>query len=281
MYNEILKASRGDKIRGLKSFTMIEFIVAASLTLLVLALGSQSLTSSQNTVKKASDREVMTSLISSTMAKATAFGCGSEIKPESTSSTDCSGLIPLYSANQSVVNKIKSLNTSLSEIKGDGVFTTRLAEGFSNSIGGSGRSTDLIAFTSTSFVSSSGSLSDSCGSAPSSGSNLLKRTITVIWKDYLNREQTLTISAFNATGLTQSFSGSSLSYSIPSHSGAIAVLLTNSNNQGLVRVLPVTCQSGQSYVFRGLTSGNYTIKSYNIDSSGTVTDVGTPEVRTV
>lgn len=264
-----------------KAFTMIEFIVAASLTLLVLALGSQSLTSSQNTVKKASDREVMTSLITSTLAKSTAFGCGSEIKPDGLSNQECSNLIPLYNANQVVLNRIKALNSGISDIKGDGIFSTKLSQGYTTTPGIGGRSTDLSVLLSSAYVGSNGAQTDSCASSPASGSNLIKRTITVIWKDYLNREQSITISAFNASGLAQSFSGQSISYTIPNHPGLIALLIINSSNQGLVKVLPSSCSSGQSFVFRGLSSGTYTIKSYNIDSLGNVADVGTPEVRTV
>jgi hypothetical protein len=258
---------------------MVEFIIAATLTLLVLALGSQSLTSSQNIVKTSGDREVMTSIASSTLEKAIAFSCGSEVNPDSTFSPDCYNLVPLYSNSQSLANQLKNFNPQLIEIKGDGIFSTTLNQGYAN--GPQKRKTDVTVLLSTEYVGSGGNLTDLCGSSPNLGSNLIKRSVKIIWKDYLNNAQSVNLTTYNATGKIITFNSNSITYTIPSHSDDIALLIINSNNKGLVKVMPKSCTSGMSYTFTGLTSGTYTIKSYNIDKLGIISDLGNPFVRTV
>lgn len=251
-----------------KGFTMIEFIIASSLTLLVLALGSQSLSSSQNIVKKSGDREIMNSIAMSTLEKAKAFGCGSEYDVESTAqSADCATLVPLFSSNQSITDKIKALS-GVSEVRGDALYSTNLTQGYT--LAGTGRTTTMSVLMASAYVKSDSTFSDLCGSAPSSGSNLIRRDVTINWKDYLKNTNVLKVTSYSATSKVVNFNSGSHSFVVPVYTDNVALLLIK-GNVGLLKILPKSCSASSSYIFRGLKPGSYTIKSYNIDSNGVPT----------
>ena len=300
----MLRINAPKERRGLRAFTLVEFIVAASLTLLVLSMSVQSLTSSQRLLRSTSDQELMTNAGQSVLEKARAFTCGTQLAPDESTSPRCGEL--LASSGAPMTNLLTGTLT------GDYIAATQLTQGFSavraatpsgdgcsfssklSSTGGP-RNLCLTVLTASSFVGADGSITDACGSTPKDGIKglpvydlrVLRREATVLYTDERGEVQERTIvslstlsSKKDVTSVGRDGTSAVSLNELRKKDTRLVLALTDGSGRTLVRALPGSCMNSNVSEYRlwGLdTTVSYTLTPYYIDKNGRST-AGTPSV---
>lgn len=295
-----IRSRQGGKTRA---FTLIEFIVAASLTLLVLSMAVQSLTSSQRLLRTTSDQELMTNAGQSVLEKARAYTCGPQLAPDETQSARCAELL---ASSGAPIAQLLSASTT-----GDYVAATQLTQGYratsatqasgagcgfasKNSSTDGARNLCMTVLTASSYVKNDGSITDACGSTPKDALTgqpgydlrVLRREATVLYTDDQGASHEQTIVSLSTQSSKKDLTATNRDGSAVIDLNAlrkkdtrIVLTLKDAAGRTLVRVLPKSCMNSKvaEYRFWGLdTTVSYTLTPYYIDAFG-ISTTGTPQ----
>jgi hypothetical protein len=258
--------------RGLKAFTIIEFVIAMALTLLLLMLSSTALTGAQSVLADNRTRDASTTLALGRLELFKALGCGMQLGPtESTLSA--------------AISTRCAKAVSLPEFTGDGTFTA--TDPYDST-----RTMDL--YFSTRWLSSSIPVGE-CPRESSSLPSMLERTITVVpapartpsfeagqtlWKDLTGTVPASALGPYAFSSIEAVSSGGK--YVSKGKGGILAktvpwTKVTLGTDQGKVSRYAYPCKYPDGTTvgiawFPYLTAGPYTVNGISVDAPDSSVD---------
>ena len=274
----MIRTKRKDASRR-RGFTLVEFLIASALTLLVLGMAVEGLIGAQRASRAAADEEFVTRIAYSVIDRAKAFGCGEQIIPDTSPQTSgCEQLLP--NAGQPVTRTTPTKE----DYQGDFTASASLIQGFA-ATGENSRRLSITVAMSTYRVPTSG-LTTSCGSPAGTNGNLVRRSANVTYIDRNGQRQDREVSVLQALSTLPAVSGSSRILNVPAVPAtsrpALTLTKTDGTNTGrLLRLMPAGCTAPASVTLEGLTSGSYTASWFILDRDGKYTSTGAPENWTV